>query len=133
MPIGCNVTELTNQSLQLRNECSEVFRRNHKLLCLHFDILRCIVNDKREFSRYITQKSLINYFARGNNAKQDVRFNHRSVFNTSNLPSLCSTCTKQKFKIGGINRLFSLIQLIRPLPHNLTVTILRLYHNPIFL
>ena len=46
--------------------------------------------------------------------------------------SLCSTCTKQKFKIGGINRLFSLIQLIRPLPHNLTVTILRLYHNPIF-
>ena len=48
-------------------------------------------------------------------------------------PSLCSTCTKQKFKIGGINRLFSLIQLIRPLPHNLTVTILRLYHNPIFL
>lgn len=47
--------------------------------------------------------------------------------------SLCSTCTKQKLKIGGINRLFSLIQLIRPLPHNLTVTILRLYHNPIFL
>ena len=47
--------------------------------------------------------------------------------------SLCSTCTKQKFKIGGINRLFSLIQLIRPLPHNLTVVILVFYHNPIFL
>ena len=49
------------------------------------------------------------------------------------IASLCSTCTKQKFKIGGINRLFSLIQLIRPLPHNLTVAILRFYHNPIFL
>ena len=49
------------------------------------------------------------------------------------LSPLCSTCTKQKFKIGGINRLFSLIQLIRPLPHNLTVVILGFYHNPIFL
>ena len=47
--------------------------------------------------------------------------------------SLCSTCTKQKLKIGRYTAFPMLAMLISPSPHNLTVAILRFYHNPIFL
>ena len=56
-----------------------------------------------------------------------------NVMKRLNKPSLCSTCTKQKLKIGRYTAFPMLAMLISPSPHNLTVAILRFYHNPIFL
>ena len=56
-----------------------------------------------------------------------------NVMKRLNKASLCSTCTKQKLKIGRYTAFPMLAMLISPSPHNLTVAILRFYHNPIFL
>lgn len=95
-------------------------------VCLELEMKDCNINNF-----YV---KAISYGKRRSNKSSNGEVIHENRhFELDILTSLCSTCTKQKLKIGRYTAFPMLAMLISPSPHNLTVAILRFYHNPIFL